>query len=243
MDILPLFHKNNSFQIFQQDCIEKLKIFHKNGLIVDHIITDPPYAISRENNFSTMNSPRKGVDFGEWDKDFEPSEWLDFAYPILDKNGSIIVFCSYRFISLIINKIESLGGIVKDIMVWQKSNPMPRNINRRYVQDMEFIIWAVKSKKSKWIFNKDNNKSYLRGFFQTPTLLGKERTSHPTQKPLSLMQEIIKIHTNENDVILDPFMGTGTTGVAALNLHRQFIGCEKEYNWFVIAQKRLQNLA
>lgn len=226
--------------IYHNDCILKMQQMQNDNITVNHIITDPPYAISKDNNFSTMKSAnRQGVDFGEWDKDFDPSLWLEYAYPLLDKNGSMIIFCSYRFISDITTKIEKLGGIVKDIMVWQKQNPMPRNINRRYVQDMEFIIWAVKSKNSKWVFNKPDDKPYQRGFFQTPTLLGKERTAHPTQKPINLMKEVIQIHTNENDIILDPFMGTGSTGVASLALNRGFIGIEREFEWFNIAQQRL----
>ncbi|WP_202593236.1 DNA-methyltransferase [Moraxella macacae] len=212
-------------------------LLNKNQL-VNHIITDPPYNISQNNNFHTMNNPRTGVDFGEWDKNFNPSLWLDLAYPLLDKNGSMVIFCSYKFISQISAKIEQLGGVIKDIMVWQKTNPMPRNIHRRYVQDMEFILWAVKSKNSKWIFNKPDNKPYQRGFFQTPTLLGKERTKHPTQKPLALMKQIIAIHSNENELIFDPFMGTGSTGVASLLLNRQFIGCERETQWFELAKTR-----
>ncbi len=226
-------------KIYNQDCFIKMQEMIDKGEKVDHIITDPPYAISAKNQFHTMRNPRRGIDFGEWDNDFDPTVWLDLGYPLLAKNGSIIIFCSYKFISQIVDKIESLSGVVKDILVWQKSNPMPRNINRRYVQDMEFAIWAVKSKSSKWIFNKGDI-PYRRGFFQTPTLLGKERTKHPTQKPLALMQEIIRIHTNENDIILDPFMGVGSTGEAACNENRHFIGIEQEFEWFQIAQKRLE---
>ena len=76
---------------------------------------------------------------------------------------------------------------VKDIIVWKKTNPMPRNIERRYVQDMEFAIWAVK-KGSKWTFNKDKNKPYMRSLFETPTVAGAEKVPHPTQKSLKLMQ-------------------------------------------------------
>ena len=88
-------------------------------------------------------------------------------------------------------------------------------------------------------FNKPENKPYQRGFFQTPTLLGKERTAHPTQKPITLMREIIQIHSNENELIFDPFMGVGSTGVASVNLTRAFIGVEREKQWFDIAKQRL----
>jgi DNA (cytosine-5)-methyltransferase 1/site-specific DNA-methyltransferase (adenine-specific) len=132
--------------------------------------------------------------------------------------------------------------IVKDIIIWKKTNPMPRNIDRRYVQDTEFAVWAVK-KNSKWIFNKPDSKPYLRSCYETPTVSGKERTSHPTQKSLKLMEEIIKIHTNKNDVILDPFMGSGSTGVAALKNDRKFIGIELEKEYFDITIKRIEEIA
>lgn len=232
---------NDNCQIFYGDCMEKLKDFQNEGLLVQHIITDPPYNIATKNNFQTMKSGnRAGIDFGDWDWNFDPTQWLKYAYPLLDKNGSMIIFCSYKYISDICNKIENLGGIIKDILIWQKQNPMPRNIHRRYVQDMEFAIWAVKNKNSKWIFNKSEQKPYERAFYQTPTLLGKERTEHPTQKPIKLMLDIIKLHTNENDLILDPFMGTGSTGVASIQLNRKFIGIEKEEQWFEIAKNRLE---
>ena len=131
--------------------------------------------------------------------------------------------------------------VVKDILKWIKSNPMPRNINRRYVQDTEFADWAVKKGK-KWIFNKPDNVPYLRAEFHTPVVSGKERTKHPTQKSLQLMEDIIKIHTNENEVVLDPFMGSGTTGVAALELNRDFIGVELEKEYYNIAKNRMNIL-
>lgn len=227
-------------KLYHADCIAIMQDLYKQNKMVNHIITDPPYAISADNNFHTMDNPRAGVDFGHWDWHFDPTHWLEYATPILDKHGSLIIFCSYRFISQIIHKIEHLGGVVKDVMIWQKSNPMPRNIHRRYVQDMEFIIWAVKSKHSKWVFNKPSDKPYQRGFFQTPTLLGKERTKHPTQKPIALMQELISIHSNENELIFDPFMGVGSTGVACQSLGRAFIGCEQDKAWFELAEQRLR---
>lgn len=229
--------------LFNDDAYIKINDFLNSNYIVDHIITDPPYNISQENNFSTMKSPRKGVDFGEWDKGkFDLFSWIPLYSKILDKNGSMIVFCSYRFISYIIETLESdvTGMCVKDVLIWQKTNPMPRNIERRYVQDMEFAIWAVK-KNSKWIFNK-GKVPYQRSFFQTSTVQGKERQNHPTQKSLKLMKEIISIHTNANQLILDPFMGSGTTGIAALNLGRKFCGIEKNSEYFSIATKRFEEL-
>ena len=193
--------KKSQFNIFHGDCCAIMHNLHQQGQIINHIITDPPYAISQKNSFHTMKKAVNGINFGDWDWGFDITGWLDLAYPLLAKDGSMVIFCSYRYLSQIIQKIESLGGLVKDIMVWQKSNPMPRNVNRRYVQDMEFVIWAVKSKSSKWTFNKPSDKPYQRGFFQTSILMGKERTRHPTQKPVALMKKIIQIHSKENDII------------------------------------------
>lgn len=231
----------NIFNLYKADAYTKVFDFIDNHTYVDHIITDPPYNISKNNNFRTMKNPRTGVDFGNWDNGiFNLYNWIPLYSKILNKNGSMIIFCSYRFISFIVNVLENpqTNMEVKDVLVWQKSNPMPRNINRRYVQDMEFAVWAVK-KKSKWIFNKPENIPYLRSRFESSTVSGKERLGHPTQKSLALMKNIIKIHTNESQVILDPFMGSGTTGYASLDLQRKFIGIEKDSNYFNIAQNRL----
>ncbi len=229
-----LFYNADSYKYF-----ETLK---KEGIVVNHIITDPPYNISQKNNFGTMKHPRAGVDFGIWDRGkFDLFSWIPLYTQLLDKDGSVIIFCSYRYISYISDVLESSDADcqVKDILIWQKSNPMPRNINRRYVQDMEFAVWAVK-KKAKWMFNKPKDKSYLRSLFSAPVVSGSERLGHPTQKSLSVMKEIISIHTNQNQVILDPFMGSGTTGEASLLLGRKFIGIEKDKDFFEMSKKRLE---
>ena len=135
--------------------------------------------------------------------------------------------------------MESNNLIVKDVIRWNKTNPMPRNIHRRYVQDTEFAIWAVK-KNAKWVFNKPKDVPYLRTGFDFPVVSGKEKTDHPTQKSLQLMKEIVRIHTKENQLIMDPFMGSGTTGVAALELNRKFIGIEINQDYFEIAKKRFK---
>lgn len=227
-------------KIYNDDSYKKIDELIEEGIKVDHIITDPPYNISKENNFSTMKNPRSGVDFGEWDRgDFDLLSWIPKYLRILNKDGSIIIFCSYRYISHIIDILENNGVLVKDIIVWQKSNPMPRNISRRYVQDMEFAIWGVK-KGAKWVFNKSEDKPYERSIFYSPLVSGKEKLGHPTQKSLKIMKEIIEIHTNENQIILDPFMGSGTTGKAAIDMGRKFIGIEKEREYFEICEKRLK---
>lgn len=230
--------------LINNDAYVKINDLIKDKIKVNHIITDPPYNISKPNNFATMNTVRTGIDFGEWDNgNFDLYSWIPLYSKVLDKNGSMIIFCSYRFISHIIEVLESKESnmVMKDVLVWQKSNPMPRNRDRRYVQDMEFAVWAVK-KNSKWVFNRPEDKPYLRGFFQTPLVAGKEKLGHPTQKSLKLMKDIIMIHSNPDEVILDPFMGSGTTGAAALECNRKFIGIEKDAEYFKMASDRLKGM-
>ncbi|WP_154425732.1 DNA-methyltransferase [Helicobacter pylori] len=227
-------------QIYHANAFEIIKDFYQQNLKVDAIITDPPYNISVKNNFSTLKSAkRQGIDFGEWDKNFRLLEWIKRYAPLVNPNGCMVIFCSYRFISYITDFLEENGFVVKDFIQWVKHNPMPRNINRRYVQDTEFALWAVK-KKAKWVFNKPKNEKYLRPLIlKSPVVSGLEKVKHPTQKSLALMEKIISIHTNPNDIVLDPFMGSGTTGLACKNLERNFIGIESEKEYFQTAQKRL----
>ena len=157
----------------------------------------------------------------------------------MNPGGTFIIFNSYRNLTPIIDELEKHGIIVKDLLKWIKSNPMPRNTTRRYVQDTEYAIWGV-APGEKWVFNLPDNAKYLRAEFHTPTVLGRERTGHPTQKSLKLMNELISIHTNPGDTILDPFMGSGSTGVAALESGRGFIGIELDQDYYNLAKDRLE---
>lgn len=219
-------------------CEDSFLIYDKVGE-VDHIITDPPYNISKSNNLNTMKGNRQGVDFGEWDKDFDLLGWLDLYVPKVKPGGSIIIFCSYLYVSYLCDKLESLDCNVKDVIRWVKKNPMPRNIQRRYVLDNEIAIWAVKS-GAKWVFNNGSGK-YLRPEYSTAIVSGKEKVKHPTQKSLELMEQLIQVHTNKNDLVLDPFAGSGTTCVACQNTNRKFLGIEINKNFFKIATNRLKN--
>lgn len=231
------------YKTYHGDAYQILKTLGDSKFKVDHIITDPPYNISKKNNFTTMNSAKRtGIDFGQWDKDFDLTAWIPLVTPLLKSGGTFIIFNSYRNITPIVTELEKNGLVVKDIIKWIKSNPMPRNINRRYVQDTEFAIWAVKPKKP-WVFNLPENVKYLRAEYKTSTVSGKERVGHPTQKSLKLMSDIIKIHTNPGDSILDPFMGSGTTGVAAINLSRDFYGIEIDESYYKTALKRLERVS
>jgi DNA modification methylase len=229
--------KTEDLGLYHLDASQLLEELIQNNTVVDHIITDPPYNISKQDNFVSMASRREGLSFGHWDRECDYT-WIKDYKRVLSSNGSLVVFCSYRSISYLIDEIEKAGLVMKDVLIWKKTNPMPRNTSRRYVQDTEYAVWAVNN-KAKWVFNKPEDKAYLRAMYETPKVSGNERTFHPTQKSLKLLKDIISVHTNENELILDPFMGSGTTGVAAKSLNRRFIGCDIQKEFFDLSLDRI----
>lgn len=204
---------------------------------IDAIITDPPYNISRDNNFTTIG--RAGIDFGEWDKDFDLTSWIKVAEPLLKKGGNIVIFNDWKNMTNITKALEESGFEIKDLIRWEKTNPMPRNRDRRFITDYEVAVWAVK-KGDKWTFNRIDE-SYERPEIKCGvTPQGEKKLgSHPTQKPIAVMQWIIERLTNENDTILDPFMGSGSTCIASKKTNRRFIGVELDENYYNIAYNRI----
>lgn len=238
MNTLQIDKEKYINKIIFGDAIKEMENIHRDGIVVDAIITDPPYNISKKNGFSTLKKPRKGIDFGEWDKGFNQTSWIKPAIELLKNGGNIIIFNTWRNISYIANELEKNGCAVKDLIRWIKTNPMPRNMNRRYISDYEFAIWAVKG-NGKWTSNKDK-KGYLIPEIKTGTVSGREKTKHPTQKSIILMKKLIEIHTNEKDLVLDPFTGSGTTIDACTQLKRNFIGVEISEEYHNIAENRLK---
>ncbi|WP_373435434.1 DNA-methyltransferase, partial [Metamycoplasma equirhinis] len=231
-----------NFTIENKDCIElitELKQKFKKP-IFDAIITDPPYNISRKNNFKTIG--RAGIDFGQWDFNFNQQKWINEVSPLLKKGGSIIIFNDWKNLGEIAKTLENLNFQIKDVIRWIKNNPMPRNVERRYVTDYEFAIWATKANE-KWTFNKLKTKKYLRPEYKTPIVAKSSEKFHPTQKPVHLLEEIIKVHTNKDDLIFDPFMGSGSTGIACIKNKRNFYGCEINKEYFQKAKIRLEKFA
>lgn len=204
---------------------------------IDLVLTDPPYEISKKNNFHTMkNANRKGIDFGEWDYNFS-LDWVKKLDRITNKDASLIIFVGLKQISNYIQLLEENGFVYKDMISWIKKNPMPRNTNRRYVSDREYALWFTK-KGAKWTFNKNENTAFYRPEFHSGLVSSKDRI-HPTQKHVHLLEWLLKTHSNENDTVLDLFMGSGSTGIACQNTNRNFIGVEKEKEYFDKAKEWL----
>lgn len=210
--------------IYNMDCLEGLQLIENNT--VDLLLTDPPYNISMRSNFHTMG--RNGVDFGEWDKGFDQESWLYLALDKVKKGGSVIIFNDWKNIGVMRTILEDKGFILKELIQWKKTNPMPRNRDRLYVTSCEFAIWAVKGKG--WTFNRQRD-TYENTIFEYPLVSNKQRI-HPTQKKEELIQDILKIHSNEEDLVLDTFMGSGTTAKCCKKLNRRFIGFELNKDYY-----------
>lgn|SRR5699024_278328 len=222
--------------LLKGDCIKLVENLENES--IDAVITDPPYNIAKENNFTTMG--RAGIDFGDWDKDFDVIKWIEKTIPKVKKGGNIVVFADMRQFSPYITKLEELGCTFKDVIRMEKSNPIPRNRDRRFIFDTEYALYFVKN-GDKWTFNR-LDKNYERPLIKTSVTPKSQKIGkgHPTQKPLYAMEWLIERLTNEGDVVLDLFMGSGTTGVACQKFNRDFIGCELDEEYFLMAQKRLQ---
>lgn len=215
-------------QLVNGDSFELLKTIPDKS--VDLVLTDPPYNISKPNHFKSMG--RAGIDFGEWDKGFDLFTYIDQVARIIKPTGSFVVFNAWHNLGDISKYAETKGLVTKDLFRLEKSNPMPRNRDRRYISDYEFAIWFTST--GKWTFNR------MSATYERPKYVGAIETGlHPTQKNLGLMEHLIKIHSNEGDVVVDPFMGSGTTCLAALRNGRRYLGIEQEESYFKVANERI----
>ena len=226
--------------LLQGDCLELIKQVPSNS--VDLILIDPPYEISRPTNFQSGEETgrdtdrfRISMDFGEWDKNFTGLEVvIKEGYRILRQGGTMICFYDLWKIETLKNLYDSNKFKQVRFIEWMKTNPVPINSKINYLANArEVAVSAIKGSKPTF------NSSYDNGLYSYPICAGKERTIHPTQKPLSLITDLVLKHSNEGDTVLDCFMGSGTTGVACKNTNREFIGMELDEKYFEIACNRI----
>ena len=226
--------------LLQGDCLELIKQVPSNS--VDLILIDPPYEISRPTNFQSGEETgrdtdrfRISMDFGEWDKNFTGLEVvIKEGYRILRQGGTMICFYDLWKIETLKNLYDSNKFKQIRFIEWIKTNPVPINSKINYLTNArEVAVSAIKGSKPTF------NSSYDNGLYSYPICAGKERTIHPTQKPLSLITDLVLKHSNEGDMVLDCFMGSGTTGVACKNTNREFIGMELDEKYFEIACNRI----
>lgn len=228
------------YSIHNTDCFEFIKTMPDNS--VDLILTDPPYNIAKYST-GNINLPGREAlnnDIAEWDTvDLEPKELLADFKRILKPKGNIFVFTSYNQIGKWHEAFDSEYDTFQ-FFIWHKTNPVPKIYKNGFLNSCEMII-CMWNKGHTWNFTKQNE---MHNFFESPICMRPERLSdpkHPAQKPVKLLKHIISIASNENDVIFDPFMGVGSTGVAALELGRRFGGCEIDETYFNASEKRLSS--
>ncbi|OYV41795.1 MAG: modification methylase [Rhodospirillales bacterium 20-64-7] len=223
------------------------------------VFADPPYNLQLRGELRRPDdSLVDGVD-DDWDRfddfaayDAFTRDWLSECRRILAKDGTIWVIGSYHNIFRIGAMLQDLGFWILNDVIWRKSNPMPNFRGRRFTNAHETLIWAAKSQQSRYKFNYQSMKSLnddlqMRSDWTLPLCTGPERLRnthglklHPTQKPEALLHRVILASTNPGDIIVDPFLGTGTTAAVAKRLHRHFIGIERHPAYVEAAWGRLQ---
>ena len=245
-------------KVFQGDCVNVLKEIEDNS--VDLIFADPPYNLQLKNNLYRPNKTKVDGVSDNWDKfnsfneyDIFTNNWLLECNRVLKDNGSIWVIGSYHNIFRVGKIMQDLGYWILNNILWIKKNPMPNFMGTRFTNAHETLIWASKSKDSKYTFNYQlmksmNENKQMRSDWYIPLCRGEERLmiegkkAHSTQKPEELLRRVILSSSDEGDIILDPFFGSGTTGAVAKKFNRNFIGIEKEIDYISIANNRINKV-
>ena len=229
----------NNYKIYNDDCLKQIKKIESNSINV--ILTDPPYNIAQYSTGNIKMKKRSDInnDVAEWDlKDISPNDYIDEFKRILKPDGNIFIFTSYNLIGKWHETFDKEFDTFQ-FFIWHKTNPIPNIFRKGFLNSCEMIV-CLWNKGHKWNFS---NQKEMHNFFETPICMGNERIKdpkHPTQKPVKLLEHLISISSDEGDVIYDPFMGVASTGVAALNLNRKFIGCEIDKTYYEASKKRLK---
>lgn len=239
---------NKDSYIVNGDCLEVLKTIPDES--VDCILTDPPYNLglfmhNRNTNLAKMRDNQfayagwDNIEYEEWCSNMR--EFLKECSRILKPKGTLISFMSIIKVESFIRFAEEVGFYYKTTGIWHKKNPMPRNMNLQFVNSTESWVYFINRGISGTFHN---NGKVVHDYLESSVtpLSEKKHGKHPTQKPLSIMKQLINLTTNEGDIVLDPFMGSGSSCVAAALLNRNFIGIELNESYFDITSKRLEEV-
>lgn len=216
------------YKIYNDDCLNIMNKINCDGGGVDLIVTDPPYMINyrsdyRKNKYEKIKNDKNSYDL--------ISEYFKKCNEILKDNSAIYCFCSWHNVDFFKQEFEKYFKL-KNIIVWNKNNTSMGDLKGSYAPKHEFILFGHKGRR------------LIEGF-RYPDVLDFKRTNnklHPTQKPIDLLEVLIKTSSKEGDVVFDGFMGSGSTGVACLKNNRNFIGIELDEKYFEIAKNRIENL-
>jgi site-specific DNA-methyltransferase (adenine-specific) len=252
-----IFFEEKGFCLLKGDSTKLLRRIPEKS--IDMVFADPPYFLSN-GGVSCQSGRQVSVDKGDWDKGMNPDEklkwnrlWIKEARRVLKDDGTIWISGTFHNIYSVGVALELEGFSIINNITWVKPNPTPNLACRCFTNSTETILWARKQltekKKGNHYFDYDLMKETNGGKqmkdvweIQLPSQSEKECGYHPTQKPLALLERIVLASTKEGDVVLDPFNGSGTTGVAAFSLGRNYIGIEMEKTYLDITKKRYISL-
>lgn len=241
---------DNRARLFKGDCVQILDKLPAES--VDVVFADPPYFLS--NGGTTCRAgKRTSVDKGTWDRSLGVEEnhafnhkWLSACQRVLKPNGSLWVSGTGHVIYSVGYAMQQLGFKMLNEVVWEKPNPPPNLSCRYFTHSTETILWAARNRKSRHVFNYDkmremNDGKQMKTVWRL-TAPGKQEKllgRHPTQKPVALLDRLLLASCPEGAVVLDPFNGSGTTGLAALQLGHSYIGIDLEQEFLDLTQARL----
>lgn len=241
----------HSVRLLKGDCIAILNQARENSL--DMIFADPPYFLS--NGGITCHAGKMvSVNKGKWDKSKGvienhkfTLEWLKACQRVLKPNGTIWVSGTTHIIYSVGFAMQELGYKILNDIIWYKRNAPPNLSCRYFTHSTEIVLWAAKNEKSKHHFDYQlmkemNQGKQMRNVWEisAPPTEEKKFGKHPTQKPVELLERIILASTKEGDLVLDPFCGSSTTGVAAIPLNRKYVGIDLEDEYLCLSRKRLE---
>lgn len=244
----PYFEINGSV-LFYEDAFEALENIEQES--IDMIFADPPYFLS--NDGVTCSGGRMvSVNKGEWDKAEDKHEfnrrWIRACKRILKPSGTIWISGTLHNIYSVGMALEQEGYKILNNITWQKTNPPPNLACKCFTHSTETILWAkINENKAKHTFNyalmkECNGGKQMKDVWTGALTPAKEKIDgkHPTQKPLYLLERIVECSTNPGDVVLDPFCGSSTTGVACIELGRRYIGIDNNFDFIELSKRRLQ---
>ena len=232
----------NTIELYNISCFDYLQTIESNS--VDLVLIDPPYEVSRDTNFDS--GPIKGndtdrfrvsMDFGDWDNNFSGLDIIiREAYRILRKGGTLICFYDLWKITTLKDYFESAKFKQIRFLEWVKTNPVPINSKINYLTNSrEIAVLGVKVGKPTF------NSEYDKGIYNYPICHSKGRF-HPTQKPQNLIEDLIRKHSNEGDLVVDCFSGSGTTAAACVKTKRNFKGCEISEEYYKQSIVRIEDM-
>lgn len=238
--IKPYYEEENII-IYNDNCLDAIKELQDES--IDLVVTDPPYNIGDTNKRTKVGNkivPNMEA-WGEWDN-YDKKEYDEFIfkliaemYRVLKKGGSFYMFSAREDNGFFIREAVRVGFTYRNQLAIIKTNPLPHFVKNNYRSAFELCFYVTKGKPK--TFNFLSQQDCINIY---PYIIGKKYTKHPTEKPLVFIEKIVKISSNENDTVLDPFIGSGTTAVACKNLNRKCIGVEINKKYCDMSIKRLE---